>query len=70
MWCQTQRSRLRRSKLTSPGRNSLESLGTQIRLLSRAMKLLVEPGQSLFGALALENLRKGPARLHGTNLEI
>ena len=38
---------------------------TQIRLLSRAMKLLVQPGQSLFGTLVLENLRKGPARRIG-----
>ena len=44
-------------------------IGTQIRLLSRAMKLLAQLGQPLFGTLVLENLRKGPASLHRTNLE-
>ena len=39
------------------------------RLLSRALKLSVQPGQSLFGALVLENSIKGPGRLHRTNLE-
>jgi hypothetical protein len=46
-----------------------DSMEGQTTLLGRALKLPVQPGQSLFGALVLENSRKGPARLHRTNLE-
>ena len=48
---------------------NMDTMEGQTTLLGRALKLPVQPGQSLFGALVLENSRKGPARLHRTNLE-
>jgi hypothetical protein len=46
-----------------------DSMEYRIRLLGRVRKLLAQPGQSLFGALASENLRKGSTRQHRTNVE-